>query len=191
MDTRRFIAPRSDSFVDWSDAYARVESYFFALRIQNRLLLSQLVALVLSRASKRLTADANLRPTVAAMEEANRVVEDWFEDVLEAAGVDTSEVASRGRLALFLADLPTRWQNEFLQAGPWPSAFLSAIRSSYLRTGPEFRKTSMTPRDIDLGPVSAVAGETWRVIDRWPIIGALLVWASYIGVIGLILYLLH
>lgn len=190
MDALKFIAPRSDRFIDWSDAYDRVESYFCALRIQNRLLLSQLVAHILSRAAQRVEK-STLSPSVLAMEEAHKVVEDWFADVLSAAGVEPGDIATKGRLAMFLADLPVRWQNEFLHPGPWPDAFLKAIRATYLRTNPDFHKARMTPREIDLGPVSAVADETWRVIDRWPIVGAMLVWGIYLGVIGLIMYLLH
>lgn len=192
VDTLRHIAPRSEGFIDWSDAYERVESYFCALRIQNRLLLSQLVAKILSRAAERVS-ESEKAPSVLAMEEAKKVVESWFADVLRAAEVeeDPGDVGAKGRLALFLADVPSRWQNEFLHPGPWPEEFLKALRTTYLRTGPDFQKARMTPRDIDLGPVSAVADETWRVIDRWPMVGAIFVWAIYLGVIGLVLYLLH
>lgn len=190
MDALNFITPRSDRFIDWSEAYDRVESYFCALRIQNRLLLSQLVAHILSRAAARVD-ESSLAPSVLAMEEAKKVVEEWFAEVLSAAGVEPGETAGKGRLAIFLADLPARWQNEFLHPGPWPEEFLKAIKASYLKTGPDFQKTRMTPREIDLGPVSAVAGETWRVIDRWPILGAMLVWTIYLGGIGVIIYLLR
>jgi len=90
---------------------------------------------------------------------------------------------------LFLADMPRRWQGEFLHPGPWPEDFLAAFRSSFLKTSPDFEKGVMRPREIDLGPVSALADETWRVIDRWPLLGTLLVWGIYLGVLGLIFYL--
>ncbi|MDQ8201713.1 hypothetical protein [Pelagicoccus sp. SDUM812003] len=190
MDTLRFITPRSETFIDWSEAYERVENYFCSLRIQNRLLLSQLVAHILTSAAERVEK-TDTPPAVLAMEEAHKVVEDWFGEVLKAANLEPNELGAQGRLALFLADVPTRWQNEFLHPGPWPDEFLQAIRSTYLRTGPDFHKARMIPRDIDLGPVSAVADETWRVIDRWPILGAMLVWTIYLGAIGLLVYLLH
>ncbi len=191
MDTLRFIPPRSETFVDWTEAYARVENYLCALRIENKLLLSQLVAQILSRTAERLESDGGAAPSVLAMEEANRLVDSWFSEVLDAAGVPESELGAKGRLALFLADLPSRWQNEFLHPGPWPAEFLKAMKSTYLKTGPDFQKARMTPREIDLGPVSAVADETWRVIDRWPILGAMLVWGIYLGAIGLVVYLLR
>ncbi|MDQ8186037.1 hypothetical protein [Pelagicoccus sp. SDUM812002] len=190
MDSLNRIVPGSEGFVDWSEAYERVEAYFCALHIRDRLLLSQLVAQILSRAAERFEGSAK-SASVLAMEEAKEVVRTWFGKVLDAAGVEHGELGAQGRLALFLADMPTRWQNEFLHPGPWPEAFLEAMKATYLSTGPEFSKARMTPRDIDLGPVSAVADETWRVIDRWPILGALFVWTLYLGGVGLLVYLLH
>lgn len=190
MDSLDRIAPRSKGFIDWGEAYERVERYFCALQIQDRLLLSQLVAKILSRAAERVEINGT-SPSVLAMEEAKKVVRTWFAEVLDAAGVPHQEIGAQGRLALFLSDMPKRWQGEFLHPGPWPDEFLQSLKSTYLRTGPEFSEARMIPRKIDLGPVSAVADETWRVIDRWPIVGALFVWTIYIGVIGLVVYLLR
>lgn len=189
MDTLRFIAPRSERFVDWTEAYVRVESYFCALRIQNKLLLSQLVAKVLQRTAERLADEPSESPAALAVGEADRLVEDWFAQVLGSAGVEAGNARAKGRLALFLADLPSRWQNEFLHPGPWPQAFLDSMRATYLKTGPDFQIARMTPREMDLGLVSAVADETWRVIDRWPILGAMLVWGAYLAAAGAVLYL--
>lgn len=189
MDSLRFIAPRSERFVDWTEAYVRVESYFCALRIQNKLLLSQLVAQVLQRTAERLAEEPGASPASLAVGEADRLVEDWFAQVLGSAGVEAGNARAKGRLALFLADLPSRWQNEFLHSGPWPQAFIDAMRATYLKTGPDFQIARMTPREMDLGLVSAVADETWRVIDRWPILGAMLVWGAYLAAAGAVLYL--
>lgn len=190
MDSLNKLVPRSQDVIDWGDAYERVENYLGALQIQDRLLLSQLVANILSRAAERV-GESEKSPSVLAMEEAKKVVETWYGQVLDAAGLDHTELGSQGRLALFLSDMPRRWQGEFLHEGPWPDDFLKAIKATHMTTGPEFSKGQMTPRDIDLGPVSAVADETWRVIDRWPIIGAVLVWGFYIGLVGLVVYLLR
>lgn len=191
MDSLKFIAPRSDEFVDWTEAYARVENFFCALRVENKLLLSQLVARVLRRASEKLEKVPDQSPAVLAMMEADREVQRWFAEVLEAAGVEAGNLRAKGRLALFLADMPRKWQKEFLQSGPWPSDFLEAMKATYLRTGPDFQRSRMFPREIDLGPVSAVADETWRALDRWPFLGAILIWAIYLGAIGLVIYLVR
>src|SRR5690606_9578492 len=73
MDTLRFITPRSERFVDWTEAYVRVESYFCALRIQNKLLLSQLVAKVLQRTAERLAEEPGESPAALAVAEADRL----------------------------------------------------------------------------------------------------------------------
>lgn len=190
MDPLNKILPDSEGNVDWSEAYERVEGYFCALQIRDRLLLSQLVAQILSRAAERINVSEK-SASVLAMEEAKEVVRTWFGKVLDASGVEHGKVGAQGRLALFLADMPSRWQSEFLHPGPWPEEFLQAMKATYLSTGPEFSKARMTPRDIDLGPVSAVADETWRVIDRWPILGALFVWTLYLAGVSLLVYLLH
>ena len=83
MDPIKIVAPRSERFIDWSEAYDRVEAYLCALRIQNRLLLSQLVAHILGRAAKR-KKESKLSPSVLAMEEANKLVENWFAEFDEA-----------------------------------------------------------------------------------------------------------
>lgn len=191
MESLKFIAPRSEEFVDWTEAYARVENFFCSLRVENKLLLSQLVARVLKRASEKLERKPGQSPAVLAMLEADREVERWFADVLEAAGVEPGNVRAKGRLALFLADMPRKWQKEFLQQGPWPTDFLEAMKATYLNTGPDFQRSRMYPREIDLGPVSAVADETWRALDRWPFLGAILVWAVYLGAIGAVVYLVR
>lgn len=189
MEPIKLIHPRSDRYVDWSEAYSRVENYFCSLRIRNKLLLSQLVAKILERAARRYSEKPEHSPAVLALREAHREVDEWFEKVLEAAGVDPRNMRAKGRLALYLADLPRRWQKEFLHPGPWPEAFLESIKKTYLNTGPDFQSVRMRPRKINLGPISAIADETWRVIDRWPVIGTAIVWLFYISGIFLLFYL--
>ncbi|MCF3649451.1 hypothetical protein [Synoicihabitans lomoniglobus] len=191
MDSLKFIAPRSAGFVDWSEAYARVEAYFYALRIQNKLLLSQLVAGILQRTAEQLEQQPDASPVTLAVEEAAARVDGWFRDVLTAAGVEPTNVRQKGRLALFLADLPARWQNEFLSPGPWPEPFLEAMKATYLTTGPDFQMARMAPASIDLGIVSTMADETWRAIDRWPFFGTVLAWSLYLAAIGIVFYLLR
>ncbi len=189
MDALTFAAPRSKRFVDWSEAYERVELYFLSLRIENKLLLSQLIAKILARASERLEDGAPLSPSVIAMQEARKELNEWFHAVLNAAGLESKDVGAHGRLALFLSNLPGNWQNEFMHPGPWPAEFLDEVRSAYLDTSPEFERSSMTPRPIRLGPVSALADGTWKAIDRWPYIGTAFVWGLYLAVLGCVFFL--
>lgn len=189
MESINYRSQHSESYVDWSEAYSRVESYFLSLRIVDKLLLSHLVAKILARTAKRIQTEHDVPPASLAVREAQAEVRRWFTEVLEAAGVDTENVGPKGRLALFLSDMPNRWQGEFLHPGPWPQAFLDAVRASYLKTGPDFQRSLMRPREIDLGRVSAIADETWKAIDRWPLLGTAIVWGLYLSVLSIAFYL--
>ena len=140
---------------EWNAAYVKVESYFHALRVRNRMLLGQLVLQVLNRTMERATHEPQRSPTQIAAEEMERIVTDWFAEVLQESPLNARNVLStRGRLALLLADMPGRWQDQFLRPGPWPDEFVKAMRAAYLRAGPDFQLSQMTPRDLDLGPIT-------------------------------------
>src|ERR1700686_4579944 len=103
------------SLGEWNAAYSKVESYFHAMRVRNKVLLGQLVIHVLKRAMRR------------APDEALRSATE-----LAATGTDQM-LSTRGRLALLLADMPGKWQDQFLRPGPWAEEFVSAMRETYLR----------------------------------------------------------
>ncbi len=146
------------SLEEWNEAYTTVESYFHALRVRNKLLLGQLVILVLEKTERRASDGAKGSLTELAMEEMDRVIGDWFAEVLHQSPAETADLLStRGRLALLLADMPGRWQEQFLRAAPWPDEFVTAMREAYLRAGPDFQTSKMTARPLDLGPMSTLA----------------------------------
>lgn len=142
---------------DWNAAYAKVESYFHALRIRNKVLLNRQVILVLKRAMRRAPQETHRHVTELAAEEMDQVVTEWFAQVLQESPTGTDHMLStRGRLALLLVDMPGKWQELFLRPGPWPDEFVSAMREAYLRAGPDFQLAKMTPRPLDLGPIATV-----------------------------------
>ena len=143
---------------EWKSAYAMVEAYLEALRIRNRLLRGQLVTRVLDRAVARAESEPSRSTVAIAGEEMDRLVTEWFAAVLDAP-VDSGRVllSTRGRLALLLADMPGTWQDQFLRPGPWPDEFVRAMRESFLRAGPDFQFSQMSPRAIDLGPMAALS----------------------------------
>jgi hypothetical protein len=143
---------------EWNAAYAKVESYFHALRIQNKVLLGRLVIHVLKRAMRRAPQEAQLSATELAAEEMDAVVTEWFGQVLQEAPVGTDHMLStRGRLALLLVDMPGKWQDQFLHPPPWPEEFIKAMREAYLRAGPDFQLAKMAPRPLDLGPIATLS----------------------------------
>lgn len=160
---------------EWNAAYVKVESYFHALRIRDRVMLGELVLQVLSRARQRAPREPERSATQLAAEEMERVVTDWFAAVLQASPVNAENVLStRGRLALLLADMPGRWQDQFLRPGPWPEEFLKAMRETFLRAGPDFQLSQMTPRELDLGPLTTLTELRWLDYRKM-----LLIWLAF------------
>ena len=175
------------SLDEWNAAYAKVENYFYALRIHNKTLLGQLVLLVLERAMARAPAEPNYSATQLAVEEMDRLVNEWFADVLQIPPDHRDPTLStKGRLALLLADMPGKWQDQFLHPGPWPGEFVSAMREGYLRAGPDFQVSKMTPRPFDLGPLT-----TLQNFSRLPYLRMVLVWIIFVLIFLLIFKLTH
>jgi hypothetical protein len=144
---------------EWNAAYAKVESYFHALRVRNKVLLNRQVIHVLKRAMRRATTEPQRHATELAAEEMDALVTEWFAEILQESPAGTDHMLStRGRLALLLADMPGKWQDQFLRPGPWPGEFLSAMREAYLRAGPDFQLAKMAPRPLDLGPIATLTG---------------------------------
>jgi hypothetical protein len=145
------------SMEEWNAAYTKVESYFHALRIRNKVLLGRLVIQVLKRAMRRAALEPQRHTTELAAEELDLVVTEWFAQVLqESPTAPDHMLTTRGRLALLIVDMPGKWQDQFLRPGPWPEAFVKAMREAYLRAGPDFQLSKMAPRPLDLGPITTL-----------------------------------
>ena len=172
---------------EWNAAYAKVENYFHALRIRNKALLGQLVLRVLERAMKRAPAEPNHSTTQIAAEEMDRIVTEWFAEVLQEPPTNADQMLStRGRLALLLADMPGKWQDQFLRPGPWPAEFVGAMRETYLRAGPDFQLSKMTARPFDLGPITTLTN-----LGRVPYLKMTLAWMSLVLLLIAIFYFTH
>jgi hypothetical protein len=172
---------------EWNGAYAKVESYFHALRIRNKPLLGQLVLRVLERAQRRAPAELGISATQLAAEEMDRIVTEWFSEVLQTSPTNNDQTLStRGRLALLLADMPGRWQDQFLRPGPWPVEFTSAMRETFFRAGPDFQLSKMTPRPLDLGPITTLTN-----LGRLPYFRMVLVWTLFALLLVVVFWLTH
>ena len=172
---------------EWNAAYTRIEGHLHALRVRNRVLVGQLVLEVLERARARAPREPRRSATELAAEEMDLFVTDWFARVLEALpDAADPHLSVRGRLALLLADMPDRWPDQFLRPGPWPREFVSAMRETYLRAGPDFQISRMSPRPLDLGPIA-----TLTRFGRLPYKKMILLWALFALVLGLFFYFTH
>jgi hypothetical protein len=175
------------SLEEWNAAYVKVENYFHALRIRNKPLLGQLVLRVLERAQRRALDEPGRSATEIAAEEMDRIVTEWFGQVLQTSPVGSEQTLStRGRLALLLADMPGRWQDQFLRPGPWPQEFVEAMRESFFRAGPDFQLSKMTPRPLDLGPITTLTN-----FGRLPYVRMALVWTGFALLLVAAFWLTH
>ena len=172
---------------EWNAAYEKVENYFHALRVRNKALLGQLVLRVLERAAHRAPVEPERSATQLAAEEMDRIVIEWFAEVLQEPPTNADQMLStRGRLALLLADMPGRWQEQFLRPGPWPKEFISAMRETYLRAGPDFQLSKMTPRPLDLGPITTLTN-----LGKLPYLKMVLAWTLFALLLVAIFILTH
>jgi len=172
---------------EWNAAYEKVENYFHALRVRNKALLGQLVLRVLERAAHRAPTEPERSATQLAAEEMDRIVTEWFVEVLQEPPTNADQMLStRGRLALLLADMPGRWQDQFLRPGPWPEEFVSAMRETYLRAGPDFQLSKMTPRPFDLGPITTLTN-----LGKLPYLKMVLAWTLFALLLVAIFIITH
>jgi len=175
------------SLEEWNAAYEKVERYFCAMRLRNKVVLAQLALTVLHRAQQRAPYEADLSATELAVEEMDHLITDWFAEILgqSATGADQM-LSTRGRLALLLADMPGKWQDQFLALAPRPPEFVAAMRDAYFRAGPDFQLARMTPRPLDLGPVATLVN-----ISRAPYfkLGLGVIWLGF--TVGLIALFIH
>jgi hypothetical protein len=175
------------SLEEWNAAYVKVENYFHALRIRNKPLLGQLVLRVLERAQKRAPAEPNRSATELAVEEMERLVTDWFAQVLQTSPINSDQMLStRGRLALLLADMPGKWQDQFLRPGPWPEEFVAGMRETFLLAGPDFQLSKMTPRPLDLGPITTLTN-----LGKYPYVRMATAWILFALLLIAIFWITH
>lgn len=172
---------------EWNAAYIKVENYFHALRVRNKVLLGQLVLRVLDRAMRRAPAEPDRSATQIAAEEMDHLVTEWFGEVLQSPPSKADQTLStRGRLALLLADMPGKWQEQFLRAGPWPEEFTTAMREAFLRAGPDFQLSKMAPRSLDLGPIATLTN-----LGQLPYLRMILVWTLFAVLLIAVFWLTH
>ncbi|HXA45293.1 MAG TPA: hypothetical protein VNZ25_07300 [Candidatus Angelobacter sp.] len=184
-DSSGGIAGRS--LEEWNAAYVKVENYFHALRIRNKPLLGQLVLRVLERAQKRAPAEPDRSATELAVEEMERLVTDWFAQVLQTSPINSDQMLStRGRLALLLADMPGKWQDQFLRPGPWPEEFVAGMRETFLLAGPDFQLSKMTPRPLDLGPITTLTN-----LGKYPYVRMATAWILFALLLIAIFWITH
>lgn len=163
------IATTEDDLAAWEEAYTAAEAYLLALGLRNRLLVAELVSRILRRAAARAAAGAAEPPAHLAMAETLEEVSSWTSQVL-GQPLEHGRLAPRGRLALFLANMPGRWQRVFLAPPPWPEEFLAQMRQSYFDAAPRFAQLRMAPRPLEFTAIGSGAALWYETMGRSPIL---------------------
>ena len=185
---RPAFQPKTGALEEWNEAYVRVEDYLRAHRIHNRLHQSRLILRILERAARRHAVNPDLSPTTLAAEEAERMMDTWFSEVLDEQDLAPDRVTVAGRLALLLPDGARKNPYTFLSEEPPPAAFVQAMRRSSIEAGPDLAVSSMVPRPIDLGPITEAAGETIERFEKWPLLRTLALWLIFTAALAAIFY---
>jgi hypothetical protein len=180
--------PKTGALEEWNDAYVRVEDYLRAHRIHNRLHLSRLILRILERTARRHEQHPDLSPTTLAAEEAERMMDAWFGEVLGEQNLSPDRIAIAGRVALLLTDGPQKNPYAFLNEEQIPPEFARAMQRSSIEAGPDLAVSSMVPRPIDLGPITEAAGETIERFEKWPLLQTLALWLLFTAALAAIFY---
>ncbi len=178
--------PKTGSLDQWNAAYVRVEDYLRAHRVHNRLHQSRLIQRVLIGAARIHEQKPTIEPATLAVEETDRLMDEWFGDLLGEKDLPHDRIATEGRVALLVADGLERWPYTFLEHDQLPAEFMQAVKQSSIKAGPDLAVSSMVPREIDLGTITEAAGETLERIERLPVLRVLLLWAVFTGVLTIV-----
>ncbi|MBW8781468.1 MAG: hypothetical protein JF599_06235 [Verrucomicrobia bacterium] len=180
--------PKTGTMEAWNAAYVRAEDYLRAHRIHNRLHQSRLIQTILESAARRHAEHPALEPTTLAAEETERLMDQWFGEILDAKDMPHDRIAIAGRVALLLCDGSQKWPYAFLDSRAAPAEFVEAMRASSIEAGPDMAVSSMVPREIDLGPITEAAGETLERIEKWPLLRTAVLWALFLAALLAIFY---
>jgi len=151
------------------------------------MLTGRLVMEVLGRAVRRAPGEPDRSATELVAEEMDHTITEWFGQILEQPPTGADQMLStRDRLALLLADMPGRWQDQLLRPGPWPEEFVRAMRETYLRAGPDFQLARMEPRQLDLGAIATITK-----ISRLPYFKMVGAWIIFTLLLALLFLITH
>lgn len=176
METLSLPQPRSGTREQWNEASRRLETWLETFEIGDEMHALRLRTVILRQAMDRHAATPGLHPTTVTQQEAIRVLENWFKEVIGRQGENPGQTLSNGLLALFLSRSGQLWPEAIGAANP-PAELREAMQKSSLQLGPDLQISTMTPREIDYGPLSSLARETWQQWEWAPILRALIFWA--------------
>jgi hypothetical protein len=173
----KMFYPQTGTLEEWNSAYYRLEDYFRAHRVTNKLHQSQIILRLLQRAAAQHALDPSQTPTRLALEEAYEIIDQWFQHLLPEE--PPPRAAMVGRVGMQMIDATERWPNVFLaEPHETPLEFQQALRDTTVQSGPDLRVSSMVPRPLDPSPVEELSEESWERLGKLSVL-------ILIGMVGL------
>jgi hypothetical protein len=160
----RSFARMSDG---WEAAYARLDQYLNVLGVRDKVARIQAVCQILDQAMHRAAVEPSRSLRELAVEEMDRLMEDWLERIAPEHMADRGKFPVPQQIAVLLAELPPAWRRHFLQPGPLPPECLAAMRETDLRAHPDLQRAAMIPQPLDLGPITTLAAMTHSSFFRF------------------------
>ncbi|MEO6874712.1 MAG: hypothetical protein ABI222_07810 [Opitutaceae bacterium] len=155
----------------WAAAAERVASYLRAHRLTNHAQLSRLTSDIIGIARARQQPGED--PLVVAMATVEAGMASWFALLMSDAGATDAQRLNRGRLALAMGEVPSRWPEHFLREGAVPAELLQVMGEADLGRSPEIKFSNMAPRrSFAPGSADVTARPKWQVSIsyRWPFV---------------------
>jgi hypothetical protein len=166
-----------DEQAPWNQAHDRLQDFLNTFALDDHAQVSRLTLKLLDQAQELHRQDSSLEPVSLAMAQAQKRVEEWFASNLEMQNQPPSHLVASGYVALLL-NRTFRAAPETFLTSPLPENLKESMRRTLLVIGPDLKISSMTPRDIDYGPMLNLAQRTWHRWNNREIIIALLFWAG-------------
>jgi len=161
----------------WNQAHERLHNYLMTFGLSDQIEVSRLALKLLDQAREKSPSDPSDDPITTVMEHTQQILSEWLAMNLEQPNRSSSQMFSIGCIALLLSRIPETSPGSFLK-NPLPGDQRDSMRRMLLITGPDFQVSSMTPRDLDYGPMLKLARHTWHRWNFKEIFIAMLFWAG-------------
>ena len=169
----------------WAEARERVRAYLAAHGVATPLL-DELAGQIIVLARDRAAAEPDRLPAALAIDSAIALIDAWIDHIVGGEQRETpGRKFAHERASVHLAQIQRSWPQHFLNSREVPAELAAHLKATHVQAGPDLEFSNMAPRPIDLGPVSDVAGSTWRTLDKLPVLRAITIWAVYIALLAL------
>lgn len=164
----------------WDEAFARVENYLRAHRIESRVLLNQLASDILKDARALADQQPDETPVTLAMQIAHARIGEWLQYALGEGDWADERFRARGRLAVLMAEVPERCPDLFLRHETLPPETRRQMASAELQAGPQLKLSSMPSAELDF-PLGKIVDEKWTTFNRGIFLRTATSWMLLVG----------